>query len=175
MSTTGRWGPELAQTFARLVDILIPGDADFPSASAAGVHGLAMDRIRQRLGSGGLEKMAIALGGAQEFLRRDDTQRVEAVKRLERDEPALFHEVRFCTYFSYYESPVVVGVLQQLGHDYNDAPQPLGYAMQSFDATSGAGLPRTPRGSYKKTAEITRVDISLLPGLDSLSLKRGAN
>lgn len=175
MSTSRHWGPELAQTFATLVDVLIPGDADFPSASAAGVHGLVMDRLRGRLGSEALEEIATAIGGASEFLRGTDPDQIEAVRKLENDDPALFSELRFCTYFSYYESPVVIGVLRRLGHDYNDAPQPLGYAMQPFDPTPGADLPRIPRGAYKKTGEVTRIDSSSLPDLESLALSDGAN
>ena len=175
MSTSRHWGPELAQTFAALVDVLIPGDAGFPSASAAGVHGLVIDRLRGRLGSEVLEEIATALGGASGFLRGTDTERVEAVGRLEVDDPALFSELRFCAYFSYYESPVVIGVLRRLGHDYNDAPQPLGYAMQPFDPTPGADLPRIPRGSYKQTDDITRIDISAIPDLESLDVNNGAN
>lgn len=173
MSNTGHWGLELARTFARLVDVLIPGDDDFPPASAAGTHGLVMDRLRTRLGRKGPAAIAKALGGASQFLRGSDAEQIETVRRLEAEEPASFSELRFCIYFSYYQSPIVVGVLQRLGHDYNDAPQPLGYAMQPFDATPGADLPRVPRGSYKQTGEISRIDISSFPDLASLTVNHG--
>jgi hypothetical protein len=171
MPAAESWGQNLAQTFARLVDVLLPGDADFPAASATGTHGLVMDRLRGRMGSEALEAIAAALGG----LQWTEQEQIETVQRLEQNDPALFSELRFCTYFSYYESPVVIAVLRRLGHDYNDAPQPLGYAMQPFDPTPGADLPLVPKGTYKKTDDITRVDISSLPDLESLAVNNGAD
>jgi hypothetical protein len=83
---------------------------------------------------------------------------------LEQSRPELFRLLRFATYLAYYESPVVIAALRRLGHDYNDAPQPLGYAMAPFDPVRH--LPQSPRGSYKATESIVRLDTSSLDDLD---------
>ena len=158
---------EVARTLAAFVDVLIPGDADFPPASAAGAHGLVMDRIRARLGREAFGRIVVALDRSGPFLLATPEGRGAAVAAMEREEPELFVFLRFATYLSYYETPGVVATLRALGHDYNDAPQPEGYAMAPFDPTPGDHLPATPRGSYKRTEEIARVDLS---GLAELGL-----
>jgi hypothetical protein len=85
------------------------------------------------------------------------------IRLLEREEPALFFELRYATYFAYYQQLEVIEALQKLGHDYHAAPQPLGYVLAPFDPRPGRDLPSNPRGSYKPTEQIDRIDISSLP------------
>jgi hypothetical protein len=142
-----------------LVDTLIPGDGQFPPASAVGAHGLLAERLRELLGSGAVDELLRALqasaGGSLEDLTGD--ARVDAVRRFERDEPALFAMTRTALYYSYYQSPLVVIAIRALGFTYNDAPQPLGYEMDPFDPTPGRDAPAQPRGTYVPTHEVRRI------------------
>jgi hypothetical protein len=83
---------------------------------------------------------------------------VAAVARLEAEEPALFEIARTFLTFSYNEAPAVIAAIRALGHVYNDAPQPNGYALRPFDPTREAPAP--PRGAYVRTEDVARVDLS---------------
>ncbi len=141
-----------------LADVLLPGDDVFPSAAVVGAHGLLAERLRERLGidavAGVLAKLALAADG-HSLAGLDPAAQVAAVQRFAHDEPELFAAVRDILYFSYYQSPLVVAAIRDFGIPYNDAPQPLGYAMDPFDATLGQDAPSQPRGSYIPTDEVT--------------------
>ena len=79
-------------------------------------------------------------------------------------DPVRFAFARFATYLAYYQTPAVILALQRTGHDYNDAPQPLGYQMAPFNPA--IHTPKTPRGTYMKTDEIVRLDLSTLADLN---------
>ena len=141
------------------MDILIPGDDLFPKASAVGAHYWLLDKLRETFGSEGVDAVIAALTADRTFLADlAMEQQVEIARRFEQDKPELFVFVRAATYFGYYQSPLVVRAIRQLGHDYNDAPQPNGYVLPPFDPLQN--LPKQPRGYYKPTNEITRVNLS---------------
>ena len=151
-----------AGTLRDLVDVLIPGDELFPAASAVGAHGLLAERLRQQHGAAAIERVVAALDARADgasFSGLPPVRRVEAVRRLEEAEPWLFEAVRTILFYSYYQSPLVVRAIRALGHDYNDAPQPRGYAMTPFDPAPGGNVPASPRGGYKRTDEMRRVDL----------------
>ncbi len=66
-------------------------------------------------------------------------------------------------YLSYYENPAVVEAVRGLGHTYNDAPQPAGYAMAPFDPADPLQAPTHRRGRFVATNRVRRVDLSALP------------
>jgi len=151
-----------ASVTAAFADALLPGDDLFPSASAAGAHGVMAVRLRTRLGPeapGRLAAALVARGGL------DDAP--AAAARLEAEEPRLFDTARAFLTFAYYESPAVIAAIRALGHDYNDAPQPAGYAMRPLEARRDA--PAVPRGRYVATDAVTRVDLSALDFLGDRS------
>ena len=154
---------EVANTLTAVVDVLILGDVYFPSAAAVGTQSLVSSRIREQLGNGAFASIVTALNRSARFAESPRHEQIAIVERFAREEPELFSFLRFATYFSYYEMPAVVATLQMLGHDYNDAPQPLGYALPPFDPA--VHLPSEPRGSYKKTDEITGINLSALVDL----------
>ena len=74
--------------------------------------------------------------------------------------PDHFDVFRTVAYYAYYQNPVVIAAIRVLGHDYNDAPQPRGYVLPPFDPTPGVDVPVAPRGWYKRTEDVARLDVS---------------
>ena len=147
-----------------LVDVLLPGDERFPAARDAGTHGVVADRLMAQLGEAALDDLAQtirACGGPLGPLGAAERQGV--VRRFEADHPEQFETLRMIAYLSYYESPAVVRAVRSLGHVYNDAPQPAGYAMAPFDETDPRQAPAHRRGHYVKTEDVTRLDLTPLP------------
>ena len=138
----------MAAMLRELVDVLLPGDRRFPAASDAGTHGVVADRLVAQSGEAALDDLAQtieACGGPLGPLGA--TERQGVVRRFEADHPEQFETLRMIAYLAYYESPAVVRAVRSLGHVYNDAPQPAGYAMAAFDESdpaSGTGAPARP-------------------------------
>jgi len=154
--TTGN-GPseDLTGAIAAFVDALLPGDGEFPPASAVGAHGILASRLRETVGPGAVEALALAFtsrGGL------DAPQAAAAAMELE--EPALFDTVLMALYYAYYETPAVIAAIRSMGIVYNDAPQPQGYAMRPFDPA--IDLPKERRGHFVPTEAVARVDLSRL-------------
>ncbi|MGI9499498.1 MAG: hypothetical protein ACR2P3_05640 [Geminicoccaceae bacterium] len=140
-------------TLGELVDLMLPGDDRFPSASSVGVHGQLRGRLREIDGETALSTLeaARAKGGP------------EALTALEEAKPDLFQKLRSVVFLTYYEMPEVQDVIRNFGHPYNASPLPKGYATGRFDPSSDT--PTHGRGSYVKTEDVKRVDLS---GLDFL-------
>ncbi len=149
----------LATVLARFSDALFPGDDLFPSASVAGAQGLLASRLEERWGEGAVERLADLL------LERGVLDDAEvAARRLETEEAQVFDVARMCLTFAYYEAPSVVAAVRALGHRYNASPLPRGYDLPPFDPMRDA--PALPRGSYVKTQDVRRVDLSALTYLE---------
>ena len=147
-----------------LVDVLLPGDGRFPSASDAGTHGVVADRLVAQVGEtalDGLAQIVAACGGPLTPLSPAERQAV--VRRIEEAHSEQFEALRMIAYLSYYESPAVVRAVRALGHVYNDAPQPAGYVMAPFDESDPLQAPAHRRGSYVKTEDVARLDLAPLP------------
>lgn len=151
----------LAAELAALVDVLVPGDGEFPCASEIGVQAKLADRLTLMRGQGavrGLIEALAACGGPLAPLDKDG--RTAVLTRIERERPDDFLLVRNIVYLSYYESPAVHEVIRAMGFTYNAAPLPAGYAVGRFDPV--ADTPRHGRGHFVDTSEVKRVDLSQL-------------
>ncbi|MGH2532770.1 MAG: hypothetical protein ACRDJW_10755 [Thermomicrobiales bacterium] len=158
----------MAARLAALVEVLLPGDELFPPASTVGVQAVLADRLRTCLGSDAVARVVARLETETEaIVDLPPARRVEAVSRLEREDPDLFAFVLTATYYAYYAAPPVIEALRALGHDYNDTPQPHGYAMTPFDPAPWTGTPAAARGFFKPTTSVARVDRS---GLSDFTL-----
>ena len=154
----------LAAMLKDLLDVLLPGDGRFPSASEAGAHGVVADRLAAQLGEGALDDLAAALDACGGPLAPLDAAAREAVvRRFEESRPEHFETLRMFAYHAYYESPAVVRAVRALGHVYNDAPQPEGYVMAPFDESDPSQAPAHRRGAYVRTEDVTRLDLAPLP------------
>ena len=155
---------EIAAMLRELVDVLLPGNGRFPAASDAGTHGIVADRLVAQVGETVLDDLARTIedcGGPLGPLGAAERQ--DVVRRFEADHPEQFETLRMIAYLSYYESPAVVRAVRSLGHVYNDAPLPVGYAMASFDEDDPLQAPAHRRGHYVKTKDVTRLDLAPLP------------
>lgn len=150
----------LAAELAALVDMLVPGDGEFPCASEIGVQAKLADRLMVMRGQGAVQALSEALaacGGPLAPLGKDARNAV--LTRIERERPDDFLLIRNIVYLSYYESPAVQDMIRAMGFTYNTTPLPAGYAVGRFDP---ADTPRHGRGRFVGTKEVERVDLSQL-------------
>ena len=151
----------LAAELAALVDVLVPGDGAFPCASEIGVQAKLADRLIVMRGEGAVHALAQALAAAGGPLDRlDNDGRRAVLTRIERERPDDFLLVRNVVYLSYYESPAVHEAIRAMGFTYHAAPLPVGYEVGRFDPATDT--PRHGRGSFVRTEEVRRVDLSKL-------------
>ena len=135
-------------TLGELVDLMLPGDGVFPSASAVGVHGLLRVRLREIGGESALSALE----------RADSKSGTDALQALEQQEPVLFAKLRSVVLLSYYQMPEVQDAIRSLGHPYNASPLPNGYDAERFDPS--VDTPTHGRGHYVRTEDVKRVDLS---------------
>lgn len=156
-----------ANLVAAICDTLLPGDDLFPPASTTGTHGIVAGRLRDRYGPGILADLARDLTvDGRAFATLDEDARVAALRRLEAEQPEVFTFLLMAAYLAYYATPPVIEAIRQDGHEYNDAPQPRGYDLKKFEFVPGPELPLEPRGSFKWTIMMERIDLSSLSDLD---------
>jgi hypothetical protein len=158
---------ELAECFAAVCDALLPGDGNYPSASLTGAHGIVADRLRARYGAQIIEQLASDLTvDGRAYLDHDDDGRAAALSMLQAAKPDFFAYLLAAAYLAYYATPPVIEAIRLDGHIYNDAPQPLGYELTPFSFTPGIDVPLDPKGSFKWTFQMERIDISSLADLE---------
>ena len=146
---------------AALVDVLVPGDGAFPCASEVGVQAKLADRLILMRGEGAVHALIEALAAADGPLHRlADDGRAAVLTRLEREQPEAFLLIRNIVYLSYYESPAVHEAIRAMGFTYHAIPLPVGYEVGRFDPATDS--PRHGRGSFVRTEEVRRVDLSQL-------------
>jgi hypothetical protein len=155
---------ELAEDLAAFLDTLLPGDDVFPAASAT----IAPDLFVRRWSTGevvALPALLARLSRKRAFKALSEEERKAAARKLETEDGTLFVFVCRLAYLCYYQCPEVVMAIRALGHDYNLAPQPDGYAPLPRDPVYDS--PRHSRGRYVGTAAAARVDLSVLPSFNA--------
>lgn len=158
---------ESAALMTALCDVLLPGEGNYPAASAAGIQAVVASRLRERYSGVIFANLAEDLAlDKRAFPELSEDEQIGAVQRLEREKPEFFGYLLMATYLAYYATPPVIEAIRLDGHIYNDAPQPLGYEMTPFSFTPGVDLPLEPRGSFKWTFMMERIDISSLSELE---------
>ncbi len=158
---------ESAELMAALCDALLPGDDLFPCASITGTQAVVANRLQERYGGVIFENLAHDLSSeGRGFVELSEDERVAALQRLEAEKPEFFGYLLAAAYLAYYATPPVIAAIRLDGHIYNDAPQPLGYDLTPFSFTPGVDLPLVPRGSFKWTFMMERIDISSLADLE---------
>lgn len=158
---------ESAELMVAVCDTLLPGDGHFPRASLTGTQAVVASRLRARYGGNVFETLASDLGiGGTTFAALPDAERVATLDALQIAKPDFFAFLLMATYLAYYATPPVIEAIRLDGHIYNDAPLPLGYDLPIFSFTPGVDVPLEPKGSFKWTEQMARIDISSLADLD---------
>ena len=132
-----------------------------------GTQAVVANRLRERYGGVIFENLAEDLAvegrGFVELERRGEGRGVAAAGS---GEAGVLRVLLTAAYLAYYATPPVIEAIRLDGHIYNDAPQPLGYELKPFSFTPGLDLPMVPRGFFKWTDMVERIDISSLADLD---------
>ncbi|WP_018183813.1 gluconate 2-dehydrogenase subunit 3 family protein [Kaistia granuli] len=141
-----------------LIDTMIPGDGDFPSASEAGVAALVAARAKEMQGPAFLAGLREALDrdGAP-FAGADEGERVARLVAHETAKPSDVQAVCVVLYLSYYGAASVKAAIRRMGMQYPDAPQPGGYVMSPFDPADPMEAPVHRRGHFVATDAVARV------------------
>jgi hypothetical protein len=151
----------LAVELAALVDLLVPGDGEFPAAAEVGAQAKLADRLGVMRGAGAVAELIEALDACGGPLARlDQAGRWAVLARLEGELPDYFLQIRNIVYLSYYESPAVHAAIRAMGFTYKAIPLPGGYDVGRFDPATD--IPRHQRGRFVATEEVRRVDLSQL-------------
>ncbi len=90
-----------------------------------------------------------------------------ALERLEQERPQVFAALwRLAVYGYYSRRETIAAIRRELASAYHGAPQPLGYAfaLEPWDPDDPLQMPAHPRGSYIRTEDVQRVDLSALAG-----------
>lgn len=152
---------DLAGLVRDFVDVLLPGSEDWPSAGTLGVQAVVMMRLAEAEGEDAPAKLgASLLSAGAPFEGKDAEARADVVRAFEKAEPKRFVWLHDATVLAYYESPIVVRLIDAAGHPYRLRPHLKGYALPRFDQESQT--PRHGRGHYVPTAEVRAVDTSAL-------------
>lgn len=130
-----------------LLDTLIPGDDDFPSASTAGLHEalMAHDRFAGPYGD-------IAALLPDEFAQLRPDARAEAVAKIEAEHSEPFNGLIIGAYSLYYTRPSVAVVIETLTGHTSRPPQPAGHPLLPFDPKLVA-VPAARAPHYRPTPE----------------------
>lgn len=130
----------LKSSLSKCIDILIPGNADYPSASQARV----VDFLESRSSSEdreNLEQVCMVLS--------DKGVSVVGMQTFESENPELFEWFLSFVYYGYYASNLVLNALSARGYAYHGAPQPLGYQTPAEQP-----IPSKSRSSFFTTEEV---------------------
>ena len=111
-----------------LLDLMIPGDADFPEPSSL----LLADAMIAHERFGPFAEAMLARM-PDEFAALDAAAARKAVEAIERGEPAVFDAFITGLYSLYYVHPAVLEAVEHVSGYAARPPQPLGYELAPFD------------------------------------------
>jgi len=152
-----------AGILADFVDVLIPGDDNWPSASRVGAQAVLMNRLVDLGREDDIDRIVEFIGGAGGFANKSDAERAAVVADLERRHGELFKLVREAVTLAYYESPAAARRIRSLGFSYKLRPHIGGYPMPPVDANRDR--PHHQRGGHVRTEDVHRLDLSRLDWL----------
>lgn len=128
-------------TLTALLDVLLPGDGDFPPASATSLPARLLAHPRFA------STVAPVLNALTDGITAD------RVRGVERDQPAAFAALLTGVYSLYYTDPGVAAALARLTGYQTRPPQPEGYHLPAFDPSLLA-IPAARAPHYRPTPEV---------------------
>ena len=123
-----------------LLDVLLPGNGDFPPASATTLP----ERLQAH------PKFAATVAPVVQALT--DGISPDTVRKLEREHPTAFAALLTGVYSLYYTDPGVAAALARLTGYQTRPPQPKGYDLPAFDPALLA-IPAARAPFYRPTPE----------------------
>jgi hypothetical protein len=160
----------LANILADFVDVLIPGDDSWPSASKVGVQAILANRLADLGREDDIDRIAEFIDAAGGFAGKSEGERTAIVANLERQHPELFKLICQAVYLAYYESPAAAARIRSLGFSYKLRPHIGGYPVPRVDAIRDR--PHHERGTYLRTEDVRRLDLGELDWLSKEQLDR---
>lgn len=130
-----------------MLDTMIPGDADFPAASAIGLHAAlaAHDRFAAPYAAL-LAELPASFGALPQ------AGKVATLTDIETRHPTLFNTLTVGAYSLYYTHPQVAAVIEALTGHTARPPQPIGHPLEPFDPAMVA-VPAARAPLYRPTPE----------------------
>jgi len=128
-----------------LATALIPGNEKYPSGGDAQVAAFIQDRASST-------DMELLQKLSERWPTKSVNGAVEALRKIEQQDPMSFAYLREFIYHGYYSSHRVLAVMADRGYAYHGAPQPLGYKVPDV-----MSRPTKDRGTYIKTEEVSHV------------------
>jgi|TARA_B110000879_G_scaffold200101_1_gene273727 hypothetical protein len=111
-----------------LLDTLIPGDADFPTPGAVGLHDALVMHVR--FGGPYLQVTSLLPKG---FALLPQEERAKVLSQIEQKHPLIFNGLIVGVYSLYYTEPKVAIVIEKLTGHTARPPQPAGHQLVPFD------------------------------------------
>jgi hypothetical protein len=130
-----------------LLETMIPGDPDFPAASAIGLHDALA--AHERFAA---PYAAVLAELPANFDTLTQTDKVAALTAIESEHPARFNELTIGAYSLYYTHPQVAAVIERLTGHTARPPQPTGHPLEPFDLAMVA-VPAARAPLYRPTPE----------------------
>lgn len=131
-----------------LLDTLIPGDADFPTAGAVGLHDALVMHVRFAK-----PYAQIRLLLHDDFEQQSPEERTRALSQVERQHPSFFNGLIIGAYSLYYTNPKVAAVIERLTGHTARSPQPAGHPLTPFDPRL-VTIPAARTQLYRPTPEV---------------------
>ncbi len=138
------------ERLAYLLDILIPGDADFPPPGRIDLAAAMLGHDR----FGAFAEAALA-GLPDGFESLAPAEAIAAVAALEEADPAGFGALLTGLYSLYYVHPAVLQAVERVSGYAARPPQPEGYRLAPFDPAVVA-IPAARRPHYRDPEEQRR-------------------
>lgn len=156
--------PNVLSRLAWMVDGLIPGDIQFPSATEAGIESAVLSFLDPH--DGPTKHFPLDRAEFEDCVLASPVAPVSPAAELtalQSARPEFFGLLLLLTYHCYYSSLAVVVAVQQhleAGRDYQPAPMPYGYRDTVDDW--GGRRPQTT-STWTRTDAVRRVDLTALP------------
>ncbi len=164
-----RFSPQQAAILNAAADEIIPPGGSFPAPSEVNVVGFIGRYVTPRdedpihYPFAGEDEFKAAVDGLGErFVSADSAQRVEILKRIEKENETFFSQLRNLVYFGYYSRPEATRAINkdlEAGRDYHGPPQPYGY-VHLIEGWGETPFPQG-RGGYVRTEEVQPVNARL--------------
>lgn len=136
---------------ALVLDVLLPGDADYPAASATGLA----DRMQAY--SRFVPTVAPLLSRLPaDFAALSPPDRIAAITQVETTEPALFAAFLTGVYSLYYTAPETAAVIAAQTDHRAAPPQPGGHVLPAFHPAM-VSLPASRAPHYRPTPKVPNV------------------